>query len=86
MGFTGYTLFSISYSKCLALSRLARWVNAPTTGLELVNENIMRNHRVCSTRTSFLGLNIHFTSRGNIVVDGSSRFVLTVPRLAQFLA
>ncbi|KAF8591406.1 hypothetical protein K439DRAFT_1326636, partial [Ramaria rubella] len=23
---------------------LARWINAPTTGLELINENIMRNH------------------------------------------
>ena len=26
--------------------RLARWINAPTTGLELINDNIMRNHGV----------------------------------------
>ena len=29
------------------ICRLARWINAPTTGLELISENIVRNHQVC---------------------------------------
>jgi TATA-binding related factor (TRF) of subunit 20 of Mediator complex len=34
--------------------RLARWINAPTTGLELINENIVRNHHVrIFTTTTF---------------------------------
>ncbi len=29
------------------LNSLARWVNAPTTGLQLVSDNIILNHQVC---------------------------------------
>ncbi|KAI0053528.1 hypothetical protein FA95DRAFT_1632059 [Auriscalpium vulgare] len=28
----------------MGITGLARWINAPTTGLDLINENIMRNH------------------------------------------
>lgn len=28
----------------MGFTGLARWINAPTTGLELINENIVRNH------------------------------------------
>ena len=28
------------------LNRLVRWTNAPTTGLELISDNIRQNHQV----------------------------------------
>jgi len=38
---------SIFYGQYLWRTRsLARWINAPSSGLELIRENIMRNHHV----------------------------------------
>jgi hypothetical protein len=49
--------------------RLARWVNAPTTGLELINKNILSNHHVRQCNDSLF--NAHTICRDNSEVDGS---------------
>ena len=49
MGFSGYKYFIIPLYTCLtrpAVARLVRWTNAPTTGLELIAQNIIKNHQV----------------------------------------
>jgi hypothetical protein len=55
MGFTGQVapaLVCCGHSD--TRSRLARWINAPSTGLELIRENIMRNHHVRCNENSIL--------------------------------
>ena len=50
MGFTGYGYLPPrkAYFYSDFQDRLARWINAPTTGLELIVENIVRNYHVRS--------------------------------------
>jgi len=44
----GSVLYACSSLYTTHCRRLARWVNAPTTGLELIRENIIRHHNVRS--------------------------------------
>lgn len=51
------SILGIPSSGLLGPIRLARWINAPTTGLELINENIIRNHHV-RMRTTLLSAHL----------------------------
>lgn len=52
MGFTGQVSSAlVCYGYSDTRFRLARWINAPSTGLELIRENIMRNHHVRRNET-----------------------------------
>ncbi len=69
MGITG----SCSFWICSALysdaenPRLARWTNAPTNGLNLIDENIRQNHNVCTLPKAFeCSLNFRSYFQGQI--------------------
>lgn len=66
------------------LYRLARWINPPTSGLELIAENIMRNHHVRSSPLH--GRRVHSCPRVKAEDAGPSAFARTGPPLAPSLA
>lgn len=42
----------------MGFTGLARWVNAPTTGLQQIKENIVANHNVCVYNGGFSNFHI----------------------------